>query len=360
MVDRPELHAALLELILALDSGDRAHVLDRWRDLFGSEPPSESEGWPWQSHPTVVAMRALFEVTVCAVSLRFGGRWPDDEEIAGLVREQPLRPWRRLRTTGHLLAAVAPGWRYRPRRILAVQARMSRDLLHEVVGRPSAAPQREPFPLVMGVAALLTAGLLAYQPGGVAAGFDRAVGGADESWGHDRRADAVRVFYRMFPAFTRVQATRAQLDALRSLVVAAAGRDVAALKSAFADLRRLVGPEEKQRLQRVLMDGAMRMFSTDDGRPPTRARIAELVEHARARARQDDAAEADRLFDDDAAVAACVLLEVCAGLRPKVGPTNSNAAALAFSTALEVIAASDDAGQRLDQIEWLFCDVATS
>ena len=61
--------------------------------------------------------------------------------------------------------------------------------------------------------------------------------------------------------------------------------------------------------------------------------------------------------DDDVA-SAQALLEVRAGLLPRVGLTRAPAVALAKLAALEALDGAGEALQRLAQIEWLFYDVS--
>jgi len=104
------------------------------------------------------------------------------------------------------------------------------------------------------------------------------------------------------------------------------------------------------------MDGAMRMFSTADGPTPTRERIAELVDQAIVRAKRE---KGGPTFTDADAAAATALLEVCAGLVPRVELTRAPAVALAKLTAFQALDHDDgQAVQRLTQIQSLFFDVS--
>jgi|SRR5665213_143446 len=361
MAEVSAVRAHLRELILTIVAGDRETVIGRWNAAFppAIAPVDGTGGWPWQRSDPVDVPRALFDLATASVWVASGERWPAEDELEALTRTI-LAPggWRTVRMTSFILGSVVPKSQYSRLGRPALHKQLTRSLLHEIVDRPLNQPARQPFPFMKAAATLLIARLLGSQPDGAGAAFDRIVARLDDtSHGSNLAADTTRVFYRVYPGFTRVEVTPVERDAVRELVAGFFAGDVPRFGAAFGPL----GPsssKHRQQVDRALMEGAMRMFSTPDGRAPTHERVAELVEQARARAQRLEP-DGPRLTDADAAAAAA-LLEVCAGLLPRVGLTRATAVALALLSAFEALDHGDGlAVQRLAQIEWLFFDVSS-
>jgi hypothetical protein len=321
-------------------------------------PGDGSGDWPWQRSDLTDVLRNLYDVVSGAMWVVCAERWPSEGELEVLTKDAlALGGWRSARMTGDIVAAVVPKSQYSRLRIVSLHKGLTRSLLHEIVDRPLSEPVREPAQLMTAVATLLLARLLAGQPDGAGAAFDRVIAVLDdEIQGPALAAEAARVFYRVYSGFTRARVTAVEQQGVRDLVGGFLSDDVPRVKAAFEALNRTSTKEHRQQIDRALMDGAIRMFATTDGRMPTRERIAELIDQARARtAREKDG---PTVTDDDVA-AAQALLEVCAGLLPRVGLTRAPAAALAKLAALEALDHGDgQALQRLTQIEWLFYDVS--
>jgi hypothetical protein len=359
MVEAAVVGAHLRELIVTIVAGDRKTVVARWNAAFphAAAPVDGAGGWPWQRNDASDMLRVLFEVATAAVWVVSAERWPAEDELEVLTRKAlEVGGWRAVRMTGDVLTFGVPKSQYSRVGRPALHKQLIHSLLHEIVDRPLNEPVREPFPFMKSAAILLIARLLGDQPDGAGAAFDR-VGAAldDEPHGPDLAAEATRVFYRVYPGFTRAKISPVERDALRDMVAGFIAADVPRSAAAIGVLARSSSKEHRQQVDRAFMEGAIRMFSTPDGRLPTRERIAELVDQARARADR----EASGLGGtDENAAAARALLEVCAELLPRVGLTRGSAVALAKLTALEALDRGDgQALERLAQIEWLFFDV---
>jgi hypothetical protein len=359
VVETAAVRAHLCELIVTIAAGDRETVVARWNAAFppAAAPVDGAGGWPWQRNDASDMLRVLFQVATASVWAASAERWPAEDELEVLTRKAlEVGGWRAVRMTSDILTFGVPKSQYSRLGRPALHKQLTRSLLHEIVDRPLNEPVREPFPFMTSAATLLIARLLGDQPEGAGAAFDRVVAALDDaSHGPNLVAEATRVFYRVYPGFTRAKISPVERDALRDLVAGFIAADVPRFAAAIGLLGRSSSKEHRQQVDRALMDGATRMFSTPDGRLPTRERIAELVDQARARGERETGGL--RVTDEDAA-AARALLEVCAGLLPRVGLTRGLAVALAKLTALEALDRGDGrALERFAQIEWLFFDV---
>ena len=358
MVEAAAVRAHLRELIVTIVAGDRKTVVARWNAAFPpvAAPADGAGGWPWQRNDASDMLRVLFGMATAAVWVVSAERWPAEDELEVLTRKTlEVGGWRAVRMTGDVLTFGVPKSQYSRVGRPALHQQLIRSLLHEIVDRPLNEPVREPFPFMKSAAVLLIARLLGGQPDGAGAAFDRVVAALDdEPHGLTLAAEATRVFYRVYPGFTRAKISPHERDALRDMVAGFFGADVPRFAAAVGVLAGSSTTEHRQQVDRAFMEGAIRMFSTPDGRLPTREGIGELVDRARARAKRE--ASGPNVTDEDAA-AARALLEVCAELLPRVGLTRGSAVALAKLTALEALDRGDgQALERLAQIEWLFFD----
>ena len=274
MAERAVVRARLRELIVTIVAGDRKAVVAAWNAAFppSSAPADGSGDWPWQRSDLTEILRNLYEVVTAAVWVVCAGQWPSEGELEVLTKDAlAIGGWRSIRITSDIVAAVVPKSKYSRLRIVSLHNALVRSLLHEIVDRPLSEPVREPPHFMTAVATLLTARLLACQPDGAGAAFDRVIAVLDDGTQvPDLAAEAARVFYRVYAGFPRAKVTAVEQQALRDFVGAFLTDDVPRVKAAFEALHRTSTKEHREQIDRAFMDGAIRMFATPDGRVPTR------------------------------------------------------------------------------------------